>query len=388
MVSGKDFPRSISASRRRVASAACCLAAAALLASLPGLVRAQAPIVVGQSCDLSGASSSRIKEYAKGIDAYIAKLNSQGGVSGRPVKLIRYDDAFNADKTLENARRLVEQDGALVLFGMGSAPSTAAVLPYAAEKRVPVFGSVSGATSLRKPHPMLFHLRASFADEIDRLAAHLATTGIKKIGVLAADLPIGKDGIAAIEAAAKVNGLTIIEIARVSADFKNLDQAVAGLAKNQPGAVLILAPSGPGIKFTEAIKNAGLTAQLVGLSVMSSDALYKTLGDRVRGMIITQIVPFPWSPKLDIGRDYQALMQENKTPVSMDSMEGYVSARLLAEALKASAPRLTRESFIAGVEAMNRKDLGGMPVSFAASDRSVTRVVDITMIGRDGKLVN
>ncbi|MCY7369352.1 MAG: ABC transporter substrate-binding protein [Polaromonas sp.] len=363
-------------------------ASAAVLLAAPGAARAQSAIVVGQSCDLSGATSARVKEYVKGVDAYLAKVNSQGGVAGRPIKLIRYDDAFNGDKGLENARRLVEQDGAMVLFGMGSAATTAAVLPYASEKRVPVFGSMSGATSLRKPQPMLIHLRASFADEVNRLASHFAVTGIKRIGVLAADLPIGKDGIAAIEAAAKVHGLTIVEIARVSGDLKDLDQAVAALAKSQPAAVLILAPAGPGIKFTEAIKKAGITAQLAGLSVMSSDSLYKALGDKVQGMVITQVVPFPWNPRTELGRDYQKLMTETSTPVSVDSVEGYVAARLLVEALKASAPKLTRESFIAGVEAMTRKDVDGMAVSFSAADRSLTRMVDITMLAKGGKLVN
>ena len=363
------------------------LLALALMALPIPPAQAQAAIVVGQSCDLSGSSASRVREYVKGVDAFIDRLNVQGGVNGRPVKLVRYDDAFMPQKTLENAKRLVEQDGALLLFGMGSAPGTAAILPYAAEKKVPVFGSLSGAAGLRKPQPMLIHFRASFVDELNRIALHFSTIGIRKVAVLAADLPI-KDGIAALEIAAKGRGLDIVKIAQVSADTKNLGESVAAIAAAQAQAVIILAPGGLGIQFTEALKKNQFTGQLAGLSVMSSDSLYKTLGDQVQGMIITQIVPFPWSTKIDMSRDYQKLMTDAKIPLSVDSMEGYLSARLLAEGLKAAGPKLTRESFMAGLEAMNRKDVGGLQVSFSPEDRSLTHLVDITMIGKNGKLIN
>lgn len=349
--------------------------------------QAQAAIVVGQSCDLSGATGARGREYIKGVDAFIDRLNAQGGVNGRPVKLVRYDDAFMPQKTLENAKRLVEQDGALLLFGMGSAPGTAAILPYAAEKKVPVFGSLSGAAGLRKPQPMLIHFRASFVDELNRIALHFSTIGIKKVAVLAADLPI-KDGIAALESAAKVRGFEIVKIAQVSADTKNLGESVAAIAAAQAQAVIILAPGGLGIQFTEALKKNQFTGQLAGLSVMSSDSLYKALGDQVQGMIITQVVPFPWSTKLEMSRDYQKLMADAKIPLSVDSMEGYLSARLLTEGLKAAGAKLSRESFLAGLEAMNRKDVGGLQVSFSPEDRSLTHLVDITMIGKNGKLIN
>lgn len=351
-------------------------------------VLAQTPIMVGQSCDLSGPTAARVSEYIKGVDAYIDRLNGQGGVNGRPVKLVRYDDAFKPEKALENAKRLAEQDGATIFFGMGSALGTAAVLPYATEKGIPVFGSLSGADSLRKPNPVIFHLRASFGDEINRLAAHFSISGMKKIAAIAADAPIGKEGVTALEAAAKLNGLEIVHIARVAADLKNLDESTAAIAKARPDAVLILAPAGPGIKFTEALKKNKVTAQLAGLSVMSNTALYKAVSDQAQGMIITQVVPFPWSPKFVMTADYQKLMAEKGLAVSIDTMEGYLSARLLAEALKSAGAKLTRESFIAGVEGLSSKDVGGLQVNFSNKDRSLVKLVNITMIGKEGKLVN
>lgn len=347
-----------------------------------------APIVVGQSCDLSGPTAARTREYIKGVDAYLAHVNASGGVNGRPIKLVRYDDGFSPERGLDNARRLAEQDNALLYFGMGSAQVTAAILPYAKDKSIPVFGSLSGADSLRLQHPMLFHVRASFGEEIDRLAVYLANLGMTRISAIAADVPIGHDGAAALEQSAKTRGLEIIKIARVKADLSNLDGEAAAIAQAAPQAVLVLAPAGPAVKFVEALKKHKLNSQLLGVSVMSSTALYKALGPQVEGMLLTQTVPFPWNARLGIVRDYQQRMAEAQVPVSFDSMEGYVSARLLVEGLKAAGPGISRKSFIAALEAMQLKDVDGMNVSFARGSRSLVRLVDVSMISRNNKLLN
>jgi branched-chain amino acid transport system substrate-binding protein len=358
--------------------------ALALSSAQPGA----APIVVGQSCDLSGPTASRTQEYVRGVDAYLAHVNAQGGVYGHAIKMVRYDDGFNPDKGLENAKRLAEQDGALLFFGMGSAPVTAALLPYAREKSIPVFGSLSGADSLRLQHPMLFHVRASFGEEIDRLAAYLSNMSITRVAAIAADLPIGNDGVAALEQSAKARGLEIVKIARVKNDMSNLDTEAAALARISPQAILVLAPAGPAVKYVQAIKKHKVNSQLLGVSAMSSTALYKALGSQVEGMLLTQTVPFPWNARLSIVRDYQKRMAEAQVPVSFDSMEGYVAARLLVEGLKAAGPTITRKSFIAALEAMQLKDVDGMNVSFVRGSRSLMRLVDVSMISHNNKLLN
>lgn len=386
-------PRAAPPTRRRILLLGAALLALGvvlpvLAAPTAGGEAAGAPIVVGQSCDLSGPTGARTQEYVKGVDAYLAHVNANGGVYGRPVKLVRYDDGFNAARGLENGKRLAEQDGAMLFFAMGSAPVTAAVLPYAREKGIPVFGSLSGADSLRQPHPMLFHLRASFGEEIDRLAAYLATLGMKRVAAIAADLPIGNDGVAALEQSARTHGLEIVKIARVGNDLANLDAEAATLARIAPQAVLVLAPAAPAVRYVQALKKHRVNSQLLGVSAMSSTALYKALGPQVEGMLLTQTVPFPWNARLGIVRDYQKRMTEANVPVSFDSMDGYIAARLLVEGLKAAGPNLNRKSFIAALEAMQLRDVDGMNVTFARNSRSLMRLVDVSMISRDNKLLN
>lgn len=374
--------------RRRHAAAVLALATLLPGLALAAVQNSELPIVVGQSCDLSGPTAARTQEYVRGVDAYIAHINANGGVHGRPIKLVRYDDGFKPEKGLENARRLAEQDNALLFFGMGSAQVTAALLPYAKDKSIPVFGSLSGADSLRQQHPMLFHVRASFGEEVDRLTAYLSTMGMTRVAAIAADVPIGHEGVAALETSAKARQLQVIKVARISADMKNLDAEAAALAQAAPQAVLVLAPAGPAVKFVESLKKHKINSQLLGVSVMSSTALYKALGPQVEGMLLTQTVPFPWNARLGIVRDYQKRMAEANVPVSFDTMEGYVAARLLVEGLKAAGPGISRKSFIAALEAMQLKDVDGMNVTFARGSRSLMRLVDVSMISRDNKLLN
>jgi ABC-type branched-subunit amino acid transport system substrate-binding protein len=81
-------------------------------------------------------------------------------------------------------------------------------------------------------------------------------------------------------------------------------------------------------------------------------------------------------------------MAQNKIPMSMDTMEGYTMARMLVEGLQAAGANPTRKSFTTALESMTDKDLGGLRITFTAKDRVATNFVNITMIGRDGKLVN
>lgn len=371
----------------RKALLAGCLALSWAAAASQGLGRAP-PIVIGQSCDLSGGTSARVKEMVKGVDIYAEHVNRQGGVHGRQVRFIRYDDEFKPAKAAQNARTLIDQDGAFTLFAMGSQASTVAALPYAEEKGVPIFGSISGADSLRKPNPVLFHTRASFGEEIAKIGMHLKTVGMGRIAVIAANLPIGNEGLAAVEAVARREGLELAGKGMVAADLSDLKEAVAAIAATKAQAVLVLAPSGIGIRMIEALRDSGYAGQLVGLSVLSSDALYKALGEKAKGTIITQVVPFPWSSRLPLVREYQQLMAANKQALSIDSLEGYLTARLLVEALRAAGPNPTRKSFYAAVEGMTDKDLGGLKVQFSPRQRVAFNFVEITMLGQGGKLVN
>ena len=346
-------------------------------------------IVIGQSLDFGPTSWGRLKEFTRGSDALVTQVNAGGGIKGRKIKLIRYDDQFKPDKALENAKKLVEVDKVDVLFAFGSAPNFAATIPYATKAGVPVFGAISGADSIRKFNPLLFHYRASFSDEVNRMVQHVSGMGIKTMGVLAVDLPIGKDGLAALNDASKAGGSTLKVVAseKIPQDLKGLDAAVANVIKANPATILILGPSGPAIKFIEALKKTTSTAQIFVLSVVSSDALVAKFGEAARGIVITQVVPYPWVADTKLVKDYQDLMNQTRGNITVDSMEGYLAARMLIEGIRASGANFSRKGFVSALEKWNNKDMDGYSISFSDKDHVASSYVDITMIGKQGRLV-
>ena len=124
------------------------------------------------------------------------------------------------------------------------------------------------------------------------------------------------------------------------------------------------------------------------MSIVASDALYKALGDRARGIVVTQVVPFPWDRNVPIVREYQDVVRaKGVTDYSPAGMEGFVVAKALVEGLQAAGKSPTREGLVRAFEQMREKDLGGLKLSFAPDNHNGSRFVELTMIGRGGKLV-
>lgn len=345
-------------------------------------------IVLGQSMDLSGPASPRQKLVKEAADAYIRHINGKGGVNGRKIRIIGLDNKGGKDETVANVKQLVEQDNVFALFLVSGTSNVAAILPYLAERRVPLFGITTGSVSLRKPHPYLFHYKASYADEAARIAEHLATTGKTKVGVIYLKGGFGKEGLDAMESAFAMRKIQVVAKAEVAEDASDFSAPAKLVANAKPQAVVLISVSGPAPKIVQAYRALDESALLYGLSILSSDALYQALGDKVRGMIITQTVPYPWDRTIHVAAEYQDVMKATGVKdISVAGMEGFIAARMLVEALKTAGKSPTPESFAKVLENTGERDLGGYRYRFTSNDHSATRFVDISLIGKAGKLM-
>ena len=137
-----------------LASHACVLLAGVTLAiQSPAAVRAEATkgdIKIGNIAPYSGPASA-YSAFAKTEAAYIKMLNEKGGINGRKIQFISYDDAYSPPKAVEQARKLVEQDEVLAIFQAVGTPSNAAMMKYMNAKKVPQLFSATGATKFGDP---------------------------------------------------------------------------------------------------------------------------------------------------------------------------------------------------------------------------------------------
>jgi len=174
------------------ASLTLCLSRAEALS--PG---SNSEIIIGNTMPYSGPASA-YGIIGRTIAAYFSKINTEGGINGRKIQFKSYDDEYNPAKTVELTRKLVEEDGALLIFaGLGTATS-AAVRPYLNAKRVPQLFVASGASLWDQPQqfPWTMGFQPSYQVEAHIYAQFLLENYPKgKIAVLYQDDEFGKEAL-------------------------------------------------------------------------------------------------------------------------------------------------------------------------------------------------
>src|SRR2546430_15409993 len=138
------------------------------------------PIVIGQSVPLTGPLAEFGADISTGIKAAFDAINAHGGIHGRPLKLVTKDDGYVVARTTENIKALIEDEKTLALLGVTGTPNNIAVAPLVDKAQIPSVAPLTGASAVRSPDmKTVFHLRASYADEAEKIVDYLTALGIK-----------------------------------------------------------------------------------------------------------------------------------------------------------------------------------------------------------------
>ncbi len=386
--------RRVSAVRARAVAAGCL--AWLLVACAPAWAEdgiTSDTIVIGQTAGFTGQVAAQVKEMTAAVRAYFDYVNRHGGINGRQLALKSLDDGYDARRAAGNARKLIVEDKVFALAFARGTPTSEAIVPVLAELGVPLVGPATGAQSLHEPFSRyVFNVRAKYRTEAARIVDHLAGIHVQRIAVLYQGNSFGKDALAGYEQGLRDHGLTPLAVVALDAANPAKDVAAAAdkIAAVDPQAVVIAGPLQPTAAFIRNVKARGLTAQCFVLSNLSADSFIAALGDAAPGVVITQVVPYPWNIGTPLARELQAAIRESPEPgavVSYTAMEGLVYAKVLVEGLRRAGKEPTRESFIHALENMRNVDLGGFVVTFGPHRREGSTYIDITMVGRDGKFI-
>jgi ABC-type branched-subunit amino acid transport system substrate-binding protein len=234
----------------------------------------------------------------------------------------------------------------------------------------------------------VFNIRASYADEVERLVEHLTTVGIKRIAIAYQNNAFGKEVLAAAIEAMDKRQLKPILAVTVENNASDAVSATEKLLRANPEAVLLGLAGKPTIEVIKSVKQQRRGLQMYALSVLATPSNLRALGADGTGVAITQVVPFPVNSTLPLIREYsQAMTAAGHTELSHVSLEGYINAKVIAEGLRRAGRNLTRTSLVAALDAMRSYSLGGMEVSFGQGATSGSRFVELTMINSQGKLI-
>jgi ABC-type branched-subunit amino acid transport system substrate-binding protein len=271
----------------------------------------------------------------------------------------------------------MEDRSTFALFNCMGTPMVEAMLPQVMESGIPFFAPFTGALSARPRNVRnVFNIRASYAEEADQLVQQLVTIGIRRIAVAYQNNNFGKE----VEPTAT---------ATVENNASDAPAAATAIATAQPEAVLLGLAGKPTIEFAHAMRAQRKGLPLYALSIMGAAATVKAMGADAIGMTITQIVPMPSNSALPVVRDFQQAWKAAKVTQEPShlALEGYINARVFAEALRRTGKNVTRAGFIDSAWSIRQFDMGGYAVSFNDATLNASRFVELTMVARDGRLI-
>jgi ABC-type branched-subunit amino acid transport system substrate-binding protein len=356
----------------------------------------------GIAAPFSGATKELGQQMKLGIEVAFSEANARGGVNDRMLTLVSADDGYEPARTVDAMKALYEKDQVFGVIGNVGTPTAAVSLPFALERRMLFYGAFTGANLLRHDPPdrYVFNYRASYAEETDAAVRYLVRVRKLKpeqIAVFAQQDAYGDAGFAGVAKAMRaLHGGDEGTILRLSYKRNTIevDEAVAQLRQRKGAikAVVMVATYRAAAKFIEKTRDAYPSLIYTNVSFVGSSALAEELmllGPRfANGVIVTQVVP-PVDSYASVVLEYKKALatyaSASETPDYV-SFEGYLSAKLLVEALRRSVPQLDTEKVVEALESLRDYDMGlGVPVSFSRTEHQALHKVWGTQLDANGK---
>lgn len=365
------------------------LVAGAAVLGAPSL-RAQSGnrIVLGQSAAFTGAAAQLGIQFHAGAKLFFDQLNAQGGVNNQRIEIVQLDDGYEPDRCAENTNKLLAAD-VFALFGYIGTPTSLAALPLAFKAQTPFFAPFTGAMGLRQPFNRLaFHLRASYNDETALIVRQLTNLGLDKVAVFHQNDAYGKAGLDGTVLALAARNLKPVATATVERNSVDVAAAVATINASKPDAVVQISAYRSCAAYIRAARAAGYGGTFYNVSFVGTQALADELGKDGAGVVVSQVVPTPYSASKPIAREFIEAIGKggNKVQPNFSSMEGFLSAKLFTEGLRRAGSRVTRDSFITGMESIGDQSFGGFSVSLGPNDHVASSFAELSMLTGDGKV--
>jgi ABC-type branched-subunit amino acid transport system substrate-binding protein len=346
-------------------------------------------IRIGTSAVLSGPLGPQTAEYGAGARLYFDAVNAAGGVHGRKIVLTALDDGFDPKRSVENSRKLIDDGNAFLLFNNTGTANTAAVLPLMEETQTINFGPVTGASPFRdKFNRLMFHVRASYANEAQRIVTQLKQTGITKVAVFYQDDPFGKTLLGELKKASEAQQLPFVAEVKVDPKAPDFAAAAAATLKAEPQAVIIGSAGATFPNYVKAVQKAGARPSFYGFSVASLDVINRELKDDARGIVLAQIMPSLRNAAVPVVAEYLKLLRERSSEAvpSASQFEGFVHAKLLVEGLKRTGKNLNTESFIKAMESAGEISFGRFVAKYSKDSHNGSNYVELAIIDNQGQL--
>ena len=344
--------------------------------------------LIGQSAPQTGVLAASNAETTAGARLYFSRLNARGGVHGRPIELLSIDDAQDAKRTAANTQTFLDR-GVLALGLYRTTPSIEAALPLARRAGIAFIGNQVGPSLLYDPaQTTLFNTRASYHDEVTRAVRFFTQLGITRVAALVAADAFGRDVMAGLQTAMTGAGIQLVAQASIDNRSADVSAQVELIRKANPQLVILISNARAAAEFVKASRAAGSNPTFVSLSNTSSASFVADLGKAAEGVVVTQVMPSPYASRVRVvGEFREAAAQPPGVPVSHASLQGYVTAKFIHEAIRRAGPGVDRAGLVDAINRANTFDLGDFTLAYPRDSRQGSRLAELTVISRDGRFM-
>lgn len=371
----------------RLVPAALALVAGLALAVPAIQAQGTGALKIGQTATLSGPLAGLGKEVIAGAQAHLKEVNAAGGIAGRRLELLQLDDGFREDEAERNVNRLAGDGAVALLMPIGTLPTLGAMKAAAAHGLACV-GAFTGAESTRAYSPVMFLLRASFKDELEYIVQHLLTLGITEVVVVHNANPGSAPGAGFVKAALERAGKTLKGALAVKDDVSDVDAAVAALNRLRPQAVVFSSSTRVAAEVMRRFRPGAGSTQFYAYSFVDGRAVAAQIGPLGTGLVVSQVVPDPWSGASRLAQQYRAAMLGfGAAEYSYQSFEGYIAARVLTEALRRAGPAPTPARVRSALSSSGAFAFGDFRAEFSERRNIGRQQIELTMVARDGRYV-
>ena len=326
-------------------------------------------IILGASLPLSGINKELGKEVIEGANTYFRHINAKGGVNGKHINLIFYDDKYEPQNTLKNINTLINKDKVFSLFGFVGTPTTKKILPIVIDNDIPFIAPYTGASFLRNSHyNNIVNLRSSYKEEIESIVNYLYSTKlITKFAIFYQNDDYGEEGYIATIEALKKRSLTLVSEGTYKRNTLSIRHALHEIKSTKPEAIIIVGAYKPSAHFIKKARECCFRNVIFApISFVNANALINELNGDGENILFSQTVPSYDDESLMVAKEYINLLHfyyPTKEP-SYASFESFLAAKVVVNALQNMEGPLTHKNFLSNLKNLPFDTLGEIPIKY------------------------
>lgn len=247
----------------------------------------QSPIKIGGVFSVSGTASSLGKPEMDTVKMLVEKTNAEGGINGRKIELIAYDDKSDQNEAVLSMKKLIEQDKVVVVIGSSTSGNSLAISPLAEKAQIPLI-SVASSKKITTPTKK-YVFKMAQGDDINshRIVDYLKKNNLVKIAWLNVDNAFGSSGKAEFEPIAKQAGIEIVVSDVFEATVNDAKPMLTRVKNANPQAIVIWGTNQESAVVTKNIRELGIEAPIIGQQGMASPKYIELAGKASEGVLIT-----------------------------------------------------------------------------------------------------